>query len=98
MSLLSAIKSALAGEKPQSSSKIAEQRLRILLINDRVGVNSQDFLPKLRLEIIEVLKKYVPISSINDLQIKYENSEDTHMIEMSVALDGDKAHSAPSQQ
>lgn len=87
MSLLSAIKSALAGEKPQSSSKTAEQRLRILLINDRAGVNTPDFLPQLRLEIIEVLKKYVAIDSIDDLQIKYENSDDTHMIEMSVSLD-----------
>ena len=89
MSLLSAIKSALAGEKPQSSSKTAEQRLRILLINDRAGVNTPDFLPQLRMEIIEVLKKYVPVESIDDLQIKYESSDDTHMIEMSVSLDNE---------
>lgn len=95
MSLLSAIKSALAGEKPQeefSSSKTAANRLRILLINDRAGVNSEDFLPQLRVEIIEVLKKYISIDSIDDLQIKYENSDDTHMIEMSVSLDADSYH------
>ena len=86
---------ALAGEKPQeefSSSKTAANRLRILLINDRAGVNSEDVLPQLRVEIIEVLKKYISIDSIDDLQIKYENSDDTHMIEMSVSLDADSYH------
>ncbi len=87
MSLLSAIKSALAGEKPLSSSKTAEQRLRILLINDRNGINSPDFLPQLRLEIIEVLKKYISIDNNDDVQIKYESTDDTHMIEMSVSLE-----------
>lgn len=89
MSLFSAIKSALASEKSVSSSENAKNRLHILLINDRAGINSPEFLPQLRLEIVEVLKKYMPIITNDDVEIKYENNEDTHIIEMSISLEGD---------
>ncbi len=89
MSLFSAIKSALASEKKAPNAETAKQRLHVLLISDRAGQNP-DFLPQLRLEIIEVLKKYIPIVENEDVEIKYDSNDDegTHILEMSVSLEG----------
>lgn len=90
MSLLKAIKNALAGEKPVQSRDSARSRLHILLINDRAGFNTPDFLPQLRQEIIEVLRKYVPIVNSDDVEINYSNTDSAHILEMSVSLENDK--------
>lgn len=90
MSLLKAIKNALAGDKAETSRSSARSRLHILLINDRGGLNGPDFLPQLRQEIIEVLRKYVPIVNSDDVEINYSNTDDAHILEMSVSLDNDK--------
>lgn len=92
MSLLRVIKNALAGEKAVPSKESARNRLHILLINDRAGFNTPDFLPQLRLEIIEVLRKYVPIVNNDDVEINYSNTDDAHILEMSVSLDSDKSN------
>ncbi len=93
MSLFSAIKSALANEKKETNADMAKQRLHLLLISDRAGLAKPDFLPQLRLEIIEVLKKYIPIVDNEDVEIKYDgdNAEGTHILEMSVSLEGSDA-------
>lgn len=93
MSLFTAIKSALASEKTQTNADKAKQRLHVLLISDRGGLDKPDFLPKLRLEIIAVLQKYLPDMNSDDVEIKYDSNEDdgTHILEMSVALEGDEA-------
>ena len=99
MSILSALKSALAGEKPNlSNSEMAKQRLYILLPQDRAGINSPEFLSQLRRDIVEVLKKYVPIITNDDVEIKYDNTDDTHIIEMSISLESDDSISNMSLQ
>lgn len=88
MSLFNVIKTAIAGEKHEPNSReIAQQRLRIMLINDRAGINTPNFLPQLQQEILEVLKKYVDIDSPDAVKFKYDNDDDTNMIEMSISFD-----------
>lgn len=94
MSLLKAIRNALSSEKAVvSSGEKARQRLHILLINDRSGgngpMNTPDYLPQLRVEIIEVLRKYLPIVNSEDLEINYSNTDDAHILEMSISIDND---------
>lgn len=96
MSLLKAIRNALSSEKEREKDKpsvspgeSARQRLRILLINDRYGLapNAPDYLPKLRQEIIEVVRKYIPLVNSDDLEINYSNTDDAHILEMSISID-----------
>ena len=93
MSLFSAIKSALANEKKETNADMAKQRLHLLLISDRAGLAKPDFLPQLRLEIIAVLQKYLPDMDSEDVEIKYDSNDadGTHILEMSVALEGSGA-------
>lgn len=88
MSLFSAIKKALASEKKTANADMAKQRLHLLLISDRADLETPDFLPQLRQEILEVLKKYIPIVENEDVDITYDSNEGTHILEMSVSLDG----------
>lgn len=96
MSFLNLIKSAIsstsssAGKpaaQPTGTAQAAKNRLHVLLVNDRAGTNCPDFFPQLRMEIMEVIKKYVPLVDIQDVEIKYENTMDAHILEMSISLE-----------
>ncbi len=88
MSLINVISEAIFGkEKEKSAREAAKQRLHLVLINDRAGFNTPDFLPKLRMEIIEVLKKYVPIASEDDVEVNIARKDETSIMELSVSLD-----------
>lgn len=91
MSLMSSLMRLVKSEaEEQSSSETAKQRLRILLINDRAGINSPDFLPQLNDEILAVLRKYIPQATQENVEVKYANTNEAHIIEMSVSLDADE--------
>ncbi|SPT68338.1 Cell division topological specificity factor [Anaerobiospirillum thomasii] len=87
MSLISIISDAFTKDKKQSVRESAKQRLHLVLINDRANQNAPDFLPKLRLEILDVLKKYVPIASEDDVEINIEQRDETSIMEMSISFD-----------
>lgn len=88
MSLLKEISEVIfRGKKTENARESAKQRLHLVLINDRAGRDSPDFMPRLRQDIIEVLKKYVPIASEEDVEISIANKDDTSIMEMSVSLD-----------
>lgn len=91
MSLINVISEAIFGkDKGKSAREEAKQRLHLVLINDRAGMNTPDFLPKLRMEIIEVLKKYVPIAGEDDVEVNIARKDETSIMELSVSLDDHK--------
>ena len=59
MSFLKTISEAIFKDKSETSAVSAKQRLHLVLINDRAGREAPDYMPKLRQEIFEVLKKYI---------------------------------------
>ena len=92
MSLLKVISEAIfRDDTKESARESAKQRLHLVLINDRAGRNTPDFMPKLRQEIIEVLKKYVPIAGEEDVEISIADKDNTSIMEMSVSLDKNKS-------
>jgi cell division topological specificity factor len=72
----------------------AKNRLQLVLIHDRENRDGPDFLPQLKLDIINAIKKYIPI---NDDQVKVNVSqkEETSMMEVSVSLDPKFDESVP---
>ena len=86
MSLLKAISDAIFGDKHESSAESAKQRLSVVLISDRAGRDTPDYMPKLRQEIFEVLKKYIKIDSEQDVEFNIANKDNTSIMEMSVSL------------
>ena len=72
--------------KKETASSSAKSRLQLVLIHDRENRDGPDFLPQLKLDIINAIKKYV---QINDEQVHVNVSQknDTSMMEVSVSLD-----------
>ena len=91
MSLFNLITEALFGtkntKKEKNARESAKERLHLVLVNDRAGQLAPDFMPKMRQELLEVLKKYLPISDEDDVEFNFARKENTDIMEMSVSLE-----------
>lgn len=71
--------------KPAPSAHVARERLRIIVAQERSNRNAPDYLPLLRSELLEVIRKYVNVDP-SEVQIKVEHDGDNELLELSVAL------------
>lgn len=79
---------ALFRRNPPSAS-VAKERLRIIVAQERSNRGAPDYLPLLRREILEVIRKYVNVDP-DAIQISLEKEEGHEVLELSVALPGKK--------
>jgi cell division topological specificity factor len=68
----------------RSASQIAEERLRLVLIQDRLSLSSKEF-EMLKEDIIKVLSKYFDIEE-NEIKINLERTKDKNIFEAIVPL------------
>jgi len=69
----------------QNSASVAKERLQILVAHER-GQNQQpDYLPDLQKDLLEVIRKYVNISS-EQVQVALENQGNCSILELNVTL------------
>lgn len=71
--------------KPGTSANVARERLRIIVAQERSARNAPDYLPMLRSELLEVIRKYVHVEA-DEVQINVETDGDNELLELSVAL------------
>ena len=72
--------------KKQTSASVAKDRLQIIVAHQRGERNGPDYLPKMKQEIIEVIKKYVMISE-DQVSVQMEqNDENLSVLELNVTL------------
>jgi len=79
--------------RPKNTASVAKERLRIIVAQERAqeGRGRPDYLPLLRREILEVIRKYVNVDP-DAIDIHVERDGDSEVLELSVALperDGD---------
>jgi cell division topological specificity factor len=79
---------ALFRRTPPSAS-VAKERLRIIVAQERSSRGGPDYLPLLRREILEVIRKYVNVDP-DAIQISLEKDDGHEVLELSVALPGKK--------
>ncbi len=88
MSIINLISDAIfKNEKKSNPREDAKKRLTMVLIDDRGGRDLPDYLPKMQKEILEVLRKYIPDSTMEDVEFNMCNRNNTSIMEMSVSLD-----------
>jgi len=68
----------------KSASQIAEERLRLVLIQDRLSLSSKEF-EMLKEDIIKVLSKYFDIEE-NEIKINLERTKEKNIFEAIVPL------------
>ncbi len=71
--------------KPESSANVARERLRIIVAQERSTRNAPDYLPLLRSELLDVIRKYVNVEA-DEVQINVEHDGNNELLELSVAL------------
>ena len=71
--------------KPKNTANVAKERLRIIVAQERAQRDAPDYLPMLRRELLEVLKKYVNVDP-DAIQVKVSQEGGHELLELSVAL------------
>lgn len=79
--------------KPEPTAGVAKERLRIIVAQERSTRGAPDYLPLLRNELLEVIKKYVHVD-IEAININLERDSGHEVLELSVALPDGKAAAA----
>lgn len=68
-----------------ATASMAKERLRIIVAQERSQRSGPDYLPLLRGELLEVIRKYVKVDP-EAIQINLEKEEGHEILELSVAL------------
>lgn len=67
------------------TANVAKERLRIIVAQERSTRGAPDYLPLLRRELLEVIRKYVNVDP-EAIQISLEQEDGHGVLELSVAL------------
>jgi cell division topological specificity factor len=68
-----------------SSADTARDRLQLLLAVERVQTSGQDFLPMMQKELIDVIRKYIPIED-ERVRVKVDKVHGISVLELNVEL------------
>ena len=71
--------------RPKNTASVATERLRIIVAQERAANGRPDYLPLLRRELLEVIRKYVNVDP-DAIDIHVERDGDNEVLELSVAL------------
>jgi cell division topological specificity factor len=71
------------------SASVAKERLRIIVAQERSTRSAPDYLPLLRRELLEVIRKYVNVDP-DAVQVSVEKEDGHEVLELSVSLPGSK--------
>ncbi len=69
------------------TANVAKERLRIIVAQERSSRGAPDYLPMLRREILEVIRKYVNVEP-DAVKVNVEREEGHEVLELSVSLPG----------
>lgn len=68
-----------------NSAQVAKERLQIVIAHERLDRNGPDYLPQLRRDIMDVIRKYVPIRE-EQVNVQFEKGADYDVLELNIAL------------
>ncbi|CAM3584704.1 cell division topological specificity factor MinE [Parendozoicomonas haliclonae] len=93
MSLLEVFRSKQK-KNEHNSAAIARERLQIIVTHERAGNNTPDYIPSMKQDILEVVRKYVSVSE-EHVSITFESQKDVSILELNVTLPENCSVGAP---
>ena len=69
----------------RSSASLAKERLQIIVAHERRQAQSPDFLPLMQRDILEVVRKYIPISE-DQIKLSIDKRGDFEVLELNISL------------
>ena len=86
-----------------TSAKVAKDRLQVLIAHERTGRNGPDYLPMLKQDILNVIKKYVSVGE-DQVSVQLDTQENCDVLELNITLpevaeakSGRRGSSSPSE-
>lgn len=74
--------------KEDKSAKLAKDRLQVLIAHSRTDRTGPDYLPMLRQDILDVIKKYVAVGD-EALSVQVDQQDDCDVLELNITLPED---------
>ena len=71
--------------KKKNTASIAKERLQIIVAHERGQREQPDYLPQLQQEILDVIRKSVPIDQ-DQVQVQLDKNDDCSILELNVTL------------
>lgn len=78
------------------SAKVAKDRLQVLIAHERTGRNGPDYLPMLKQDILNVIKKYVSVGE-DQVSVQLETGENCDVLELNITLPEDGQSNTPGK-
>lgn len=72
-------------ERKKDTASIAKERLQILVAHQREQGGQPDFLPAMQQELLEVIRKYMPIDR-DQIQVSLDDQEGCSILELNITL------------
>lgn len=71
--------------RPKNTAKLAKERLLIIVAQERGAESAPDYLPLLKRELLEVIRKYVNVDP-DAVSVNVQHEGDQEVLELSVTL------------
>lgn len=78
-------------KKQNTSASIAKERLQIIVAHERGQRSQPDYLPQLQKDLLEVIRKYIPIDP-NQIQVELANQGNCSVLELNITLPDSEEH------
>ena len=72
-------------KKSLNSATVAKDRLQIIVAHQRNERSTPDYLPALQKELLEVIRKYVPIEK-EKINVELANQDNCSILELNITL------------
>jgi len=69
----------------KNTASIAKERLQIIVAHERGKRDQPDYLPQMQQEILDVIRKYVPIDQ-DQVQVQLDKNDNCSVLELNVTL------------
>lgn len=72
-------------KRKKSTASVAKERLQIIISHERHQRQTEDFLPQLQRDIVDVIAKYIPINK-DQVKVQLDRSGDNAILELNVTM------------
>ncbi|MGL4206941.1 MAG: cell division topological specificity factor MinE [Aeromonadaceae bacterium] len=75
--------------RKENTAKVAKERLQIIVAHERSTRGGPDYLPQLKQDLLDVIRKYVEISP-EQVTVQLDKKDDLSVLELNIMLNSDK--------
>jgi cell division topological specificity factor len=74
--------------RKENTAKVAKERLQIIVAHERSNRSGPDYLPQLKQDLLDVIRKYVDINP-DQVSVQLDKKDDLSVLELNIMLNTD---------